>query len=250
MTIDQEIDELARAIARARRAVVFTGAGISTESGIPDFRSPGGIWTRYAPIDFRDYVREPEMRRESWRRGLHTYADMADAQPNPAHLSITAFWRAGMISGVVTQNIDGLHQKAGLPAENVIELHGNAHAVGCLVCGARFDRLEIHRRVLEGDEDPACRSCGGILKTATISFGQAMPEREVEAARRLHASARLCLMIGSSLVVYPAAMLPEVTLDAGGRLAIVNQTLTHLDHRATLVARERAGELLARVSLS
>src|SRR5215510_8054294 len=99
--------------------VVFTGAGISTESGIPDFRSPGGIWTRYAPIDFRDYVREPEMRRESWRRGLHTYADMADAQPNPAHRSITAFWRAGLINGVVTQNIDGLHQKAGLPPEAV-----------------------------------------------------------------------------------------------------------------------------------
>src|SRR5215813_6406199 len=140
-----DIERLRDLIGSAQRIVAFTGAGISTESGIPDFRSPGGIWTRYAPIDFRDYVREPEMRRESWRRGLHTYADMADAQPNPAHLSITAFWRAGMISGVVTQNIDGLHQKAGLPAENVIELHGNAHAVGCLVCGARFDRLEIHR---------------------------------------------------------------------------------------------------------
>jgi NAD-dependent deacetylase len=229
--------------------VVFTGAGVSTESGIPDFRGPGGIWTRYAPIDFKDYVRDAELRRESWRRGLHTYADMADAQPNPAHLAIADWFQIGLVSGVVTQNIDGLHQKAGLPASAVMELHGNAHSVGCLSCDARFDRLAIHERVLAGDEDPACTGCGGMLKTTTISFGQAMPEREVAAAERLHAAARLCVVIGSSLVVYPAAMLPEITLDAGGRLAIVNESETHLDHRATLVARARAGELLAAVHI-
>lgn len=227
--------------------VVFTGAGVSTESGIPDFRSPGGIWTRHAPIDYSDYLRDPAMRRESWRRGLHTYASIADAAPNAAHLAIAEWWRGGLVSGVVTQNIDGLHHKAGLPDEAVVELHGNAHWVSCLSCKARFDRPAVHARVEAGDEDPACPACGGILKTTTISFGQGLPTQAVARAEHLHAHARLCLVIGSSLVVFPAASLPEVTLDAGGQLAIVNQTPTHLDHLAVLTARERAAELLAEV---
>jgi len=131
--------------------VIFSGAGISTESGIPDFRSPGGLWTRYAPIDYTDYLRDAEMRRESWRRGLHTYATMVDARPNAAHLAIADWWRQGLLNGVVTQNIDGLHHKAGLPAEAVVELHGNAHSVSCLTCGACFERLAVHARVLAGD---------------------------------------------------------------------------------------------------
>jgi NAD-dependent deacetylase len=225
--------------------VVFTGAGVSTESGIPDFRSPGGIWTRYAPIEFADFMRDPEMRRESWRRGLNTYAPIAGAEPNPAHLAIAGWYRLGLLNGVVTQNIDGLHQKAGVPAEAVVELHGNTHSVACLTCTARFDRATVHARLVETDFDPPCPGCGGILKTATISFGQPLEHDVVEAARRLHATARLCLVIGSSLVVYPAASLPEVTLDAGGQLAIVNYTPTHLDSFATLVSREAAGALLA-----
>ncbi len=224
--------------------LVFTGAGVSTESGIPDFRSPGGIWSRYAPIMYADYVLKPEMRRESWRRGLEAYADMASATPNPAHLAIADWFNAGLVSGVVTQNIDGLHQAAGVPDEAVIELHGNAHWVGCLTCPARFDRKTVQARVVAGDPDPACPECGGILKTTTVSFGQPLPVAALEAANQLHATARLCLVVGSSLVVYPAASLPEVTLDAGGQLAIVNQTETHLDHFAALVARERAGGLL------
>jgi len=144
--------------------------------------------------------------------------------------------------------VHGLHQKAGLPAEAVIELHGNAHSVSCLACGAYFDRLAVHARVLAGDEDPACPVCGGILKSTTISFGQGLPPRAVAEAQRLHASARLCVVIGSSLVVYPAATLPEVTLDAGGQVAIVNQTETHLDHLAVLVAREPAAVLLGQVA--
>jgi NAD-dependent deacetylase len=227
--------------------VVFTGAGVSTESGIPDFRSPGGIWTRYAPINYLDYLRDPSMRREAWQRGLHTYASMAEAQPNAAHVALFEWWRDGLVTGVVTQNIDGLHHKAGLPEEAIVELHGNAHWVGCLGCDTRLDRLSVHERVLAGEADPACRTCGGILKTTTVSFGQPMPELEVATAQRLHAAARLCLVIGSSLVVYPAAMLPEVTLDAGGKLAIVNQTQTHLDHLAVLTAREPAAVLLAEV---
>ncbi len=230
--------------AGGRGTVVFTGAGVSTESGIPDFRSPGGIWSRYAPIMYADYVRKPHARRESWRRGLETYPDMAAARPNAAHLAIAGWWHTGLVNGVVTQNIDGLHQAAGLPDEAVVELHGNAHRVGCLTCPACFDRAVVHQRVLGGEEDPACPDCGGILKTTTVSFGQPLPEEAIAAAPQLHASARLCLVVGSSLVVYPAASLPEVTLDAGGELAIVNQSETHLDHLASFVAHERAGELL------
>jgi NAD-dependent deacetylase len=225
--------------------VVFTGAGVSTESGIPDFRSPGGIWTRYAPIDYADYLRDPEMRRESWRRGLHTYPPISAAAPNAAHAAIADWFRAGLVIGVVTQNIDGLHQKAGVPTAHVVELHGNAHWIVCLQCEARFNRPSVHARVEAGEADPTCPDCGGMLKAATISFGQALPLDAVEAARRLHASARLCLVVGSSLVVYPAATLPEVTLDEGGELAIVNFTETHLDRFATLVSREPAAILLA-----
>jgi NAD-dependent deacetylase len=224
--------------------VVFTGAGVSTESGIPDFRSPGGLWTRYAPIDYADYLRDPAMRQESWRRGLHTYPPIAAATPNAAHLAIADWFHAGLVTGVVTQNIDGLHQKAGLPDSGVVELHGNAHWIVCLQCQARFDRPSVHARVEGGDPDPACPDCGGMLKAATVSFGQALPIEAVEAAHSLHASARLCLVIGSSLVVYPAATLPEVTLDAGGEVAIVNFTETHLDRFAALVSREPAGALL------
>jgi NAD-dependent protein deacetylase/lipoamidase len=225
--------------------VVFTGAGVSTESGIPDFRSPGGIWTRYAPIEYADYVGNPEMRRESWRRGVHTYAPIAAAEPNAAHLAIAAWFEAGLVTGVVTQNIDGLHQKAGVPDDAVVELHGNTHWIACLSCSTRFDRVSVHARLAAGEADPACPDCGGILKTTTISFGQPLDYDVVETARRLHAAARVCLVVGSSLVVYPAASLPEVTLDAGGRLAIVNYTPTHLDPFATLVSRDAAGNVLA-----
>src|SRR5438105_14155465 len=142
--------------------VLFTGAGVSTESGIPDFRSPGGIWTRYAPIDYLDYLRDPAMRRESWRRGLHTYPPIAAAEPNAAHLAIARWWLQGWVAGVVTQNIDGLHQRAGVPDDAVVELHGNAHWIACLSCARRFGRDTVHARVTAGEEDPSCPGCGGI----------------------------------------------------------------------------------------
>jgi NAD-dependent deacetylase len=230
-----------------RGTVVFTGAGVSTESGIPDFRSPGGMWTRYAPIDYMDYLTDPAMRRESWQRGLHTYPPIAAAQPNAAHLAIAEWWRTGLVNGVVTQNIDGLHQKAGLPDDAVTELHGNSHWIACLSCQTRYERAAIHARLDAGDADPACDRCGGMLKATTVSFGQPLPAAAVATAQRLHATARLCLVVGSSLVVYPAASLPEVTLDAGGQLAIVNYTPTHLDPFASLVSRAPAGELLGEV---
>jgi NAD-dependent deacetylase len=225
-------------------SVVFTGAGVSTESGIPDFRTPGGIWSRYAPIEYAEFMRDGAMRQESWRRGLEIYPAMAAAEPNAAHRAIAAWFHAGLLNGVVTQNIDGLHHRAGLPERAVVELHGNAHWVACLTCAERFDRPSVHKRVLAGELDPPCPHCGGILKTTTVSFGQPMPVQAVAEAERLHASARLCLVIGSSLVVYPAATLPEVTLGVGGQLAIVNATPTHLDELAVLVAREPAAVLL------
>jgi NAD-dependent deacetylase len=227
-----------------RGTVAFTGAGVSTESGIPDFRGPTGLWAQYAPISYEEFLSDPAMRREAWRRGLHTYAAIAAAAPNPAHLAIAEWWRAGRVAGVVTQNIDGLHQRGGLPDEAVAELHGNAHGVRCLTCGAFCDRAGVQERVRAGDEDPACAACGGMLKPTTVSFGQPMPQEPLARAERLLRRARLCLVIGSSLVVYPAAALPELTLDAGGRLAIVNATETHLDPLATLVSRQPAGALL------
>jgi NAD-dependent deacetylase len=227
-----------------RGTVAFTGAGVSTESGIPDFRSPTGLWARYAPISYEEYLCDPAMRREAWRRGLHTYQAIAAAAPNPAHLALAEWWRLGLVAGVVTQNIDGLHQRSGLPDEAVAELHGNAHGVQCLACGALEERAAIHERVRAGDEDPACLACGGMLKPTTVSFGQPLPTEPLARAERLLRQARLCLVIGSSLVVYPAAALPELALEAGGRLAIVNATETHLDPLAAFVSRRPAGALL------
>jgi NAD-dependent deacetylase len=230
--------------AGADGTVVFTGAGVSTESGIPDFRSPNGLWTRYAPIDYRAYVTDRNARVESWARGLHTYAAIVAARPNPAHLAIAEWHKAGLVGAVVTQNIDGLHQQAGLPDELVVELHGNSHFVQCLACGDRSERDLIHTRVLAGEHDPACACCGGMLKSTTVSFGQPLDPTTIQAAKALLRDARLCLIVGSSLVVQPAASLPGQTLASGGRLAIVNTTETHLDDRAELVSRVPAGQLL------
>jgi NAD-dependent deacetylase len=248
MTDDAE--RLAALVLRAgeRGTVVFTGAGVSTESGIPDFRSPGGLWTRYAPIDYGQYMTDPAARAESWQRGRHTYAAIVAAAPNPAHVAIADWWRAGLVAGVVTQNIDALHQRAGVADDVVVELHGNSHRVGCTGCGAVTERMHIHARVVAGEADPPCERCGGILKATTISFGQALEPAVVQAADGLLSEARLCLIVGSSLVVYPAASLPELTLAAGGSLAIVNATETHLDQAAELVSRGPAGEVLGRAA--
>ena len=240
----RQLADLVR-FAGPRGTVAFTGAGISTESGIPDFRSPGtGLWTRNAPISFDEFLSDPAKRRESWRRGLETYAAIAAAAPNAAHRALAQWWEAGWLIGVVTQNIDGLHQRAGVPESAIAELHGNSHRVVCLDCRADYARAEIQARVAAGDEEPACEACLGTLKAATISFGQALPFDVVQRAQEWVRQARLCLVVGTSLVVYPAAALPEETLDRGGRLAIVNATGTHLDGYAALVSRVPAAQLL------
>jgi NAD-dependent deacetylase len=242
--IDEDVARLGDLIAQSRRIVAFTGAGISTESGIPDFRSPGGVWDKNQPILFQDFLASSEARAETWRRGLQTYPVVAAAQPNGAHLALVELERRGQLTAIVTQNIDGLHHRAGHDPELIVELHGNAHGVRCLMCDMVSAREAVHARVLAGEAEPPCTDCGGILKPTTISFGEAMPRPAMVRAEKAMRQADLVLVVGSSLVVYPAAGLPVVGVQTGALLAIVNQTPTPLDSQATLVIQGRAGDVL------
>jgi NAD-dependent deacetylase len=239
------IEKLAELFEAASRPVAFTGAGVSTESGIPDFRSPGGVWDRFSPIAYQDFLSNREARRETWLRGLHTYPVVAAAQPNSAHLAIAELERLGKLSCLITQNVDGLHQRAGSSSDLVLELHGNAHSVRCLDCRASYERAAIHRRVEQGETEPACAACGGQLKPATISFGEPLPLQAIVRAERAARDCDLFLVVGSSLVVYPAAGFPEMALQGGAPLAIINTTETHLDSYATVLLRSKAGEALS-----
>jgi len=244
MAHDPEIAELTRAIAEARRAVVFTGAGISTESGIPDFRSPGGIWTRIAPIDFADFLATEEARRETWRRRFAMEDTFRAAAPNRGHRAVAELVCHGAAAAVITQNIDGLHQASGVPADRVIELHGNTTYAHCLDCSRRYE-LEPLRVVFERDgEAPICDDCGGFVKTATISFGQAMPADAMRRAETETLAADLFIVAGSSLVVYPAAGFPELAKHNGATLVIINREPTGLDRIADLVLHRAIGETL------
>ena len=241
---DSYVRDLASYLRRCWRAVMFTGAGISTESGIPDFRSPGGIWSRNAPIDFRSFLASEEARRETWRRKLEIDRDMSRASPNRGHRAVAELVRGGRVLAVVTQNIDGLHQRSGVPDEALIELHGNGTYARCLSCRERYD-LDPILRAFETDETlPICARCGGIIKTATISFGQPMPEHEM---RRAEAAARACdlfLVVGSSLAVYPAAALPGTAKASGASLVILNRDPTDYDAIADLVLQREIGPTL------
>jgi NAD-dependent deacetylase len=229
----------------ARRAVVFTGAGISTESGIPDFRSPGGIWTRMAPIDFQDFVASAQMRREAWRRRFAMEESFAAARPNAGHEAVAALVARGTVSHVITQNIDNLHQDSGVPEDRVIEIHGNTRYAKCLDCGARMELAPIRAHFERHGDPPDCASCGGVVKTATISFGQAMPEREMAQAERATLACDLFLVLGSSLVVYPAAGFPLLARRNGARLVIVNREPTDQDEIAELVINAEIGPTMA-----
>jgi NAD-dependent deacetylase len=244
MPFDHEITELAQAIARAHRAVVFTGAGISTESGIPDFRSPGGIWTRMAPIDFADFLASEEARRETWRRRFHMEETFRGAAPNRGYRAVAELVRCGKVAAVITQNIDGLHQASGIADGRVVELHGNTTYAHCLDCKTRYE-LEILGVAFERDGDaPLCDRCGGFVKTATISFGQAMPAEAMRRAEIETVAADLFIVAGSSLVVYPAAGFPELAKRNGAALVIVNREPTGLDPIADLVLNRSIGETL------
>lgn len=238
------VRDLAAALDRAQRVLVFSGAGISTESGIPDFRSPGGIWDRYKPIDFREFMASEKARRESWRRKFATDDMMKTAEPNRGHRAVAKLIETGKAAAVVTQNVDGLHQRAGVPDDKVIELHGNATYARCLECGARFEIDDI-RVAFERDETPpSCDVCGGFVKTATISFGQPMPETEMRRATLETYACDLFLVLGSSLVVQPAASLPWHAAKNGARLAILNRDETPLDPLAQILIHDEIGPVL------
>ena len=244
MQSDNEIAALARLIDDAERAVVFTGAGISTESGIPDFRSPGGIWTRMAPIDFDDFLASEEARRETWRRRFALQETLDQARPNRGHRAVAELVRRGTVSSVITQNIDGLHQESGVPAEQVIELHGNTTYAQCLDCGSRHELEDVHAVFEREGAAPRCVRCKGFVKTATISFGQAMPLAPMRRAEDETLAADLFIVLGSSLVVYPAAGFPELAKRNGAALVIVNREPTGLDAIADLVLNRAIGETL------
>jgi NAD-dependent deacetylase len=241
-----KVDELRRLIAEACNIVAFTGAGISTESGIPDFRSPGGIWTKYKPIEFGDFVRSEEARRESWRRKFATHPTMQKATPNAGHRALARLVEHGRMSAVITQNIDGLHQASGVPEGKVIELHGNTTYAVCLDCQRRYE-LDWVRAIFEdGERLPQCTDCSGHVKTATISFGQSMPEAEMARAHTATLAADLFIVLGSSLVVYPAAGFPVLAKRNGSRLVIVNREPTDQDDMADLVINAEIGSTMSR----
>jgi NAD-dependent deacetylase len=244
MAHDPAIAELRRMIDEAQRIVVFTGAGISTESGIPDFRSPGGIWTKMRPIDFSDFMASEEARRETWRRRFATDETMRKAEPNRGHRAVATLVSRGKASAVITQNIDGLHQASGVPADRVIELHGNTTYAHCLDCGLRYEIEDIRAEFERSGEPPCCDKCAGYVKTATISFGQSMPAAAMIRAEEETRACDLFIAIGSSLVVYPAAGFPEMAARYGTRLVILNREPTGLDPYADLVLHREIGMTL------
>jgi NAD-dependent deacetylase len=240
------------AIARLRELVddadvivPFTGAGISTECGIPDFRSPGGIWTKMRPIDFSDFLASQEARDESWRRRFAMEGEFGGAMPGRGHQALASLYRSGKSPGVVTQNIDNLHQASGISPEHVVELHGNTTYATCLDCAARYELPWVRQRYEAAKgRAPSCPACKGYIKTATVSFGQSMPEDAMRRAEELTRSADLFIAIGSSLVVWPAAGFPLLAKRNGARLVIINRDETDLDDMADLVVRDDIGKVL------
>ncbi len=241
-----DIERLKEAIGSARRIVAFTGAGISTESGIPDFRSPGGIWTKYKPIYFDEFMSSEEMRRESWRRKFATDETMLKAEPNAGHRALAKLVAEGRMSAIITQNVDGLHQRSGVPDAKIIELHGNTTYAACLDCGHRHELEPIKNAFLGAGRLPLCEKCEGIVKTATISFGQAMPEIQMARAQDETMNCDLFIVLGSSLVVYPAAGFPRIAKRKGAKLVIVNRDATDQDGDADLVIHAEIGATMSK----
>lgn len=231
----------------ARIVTVFTGAGISTESGIPDFRSPGGVWSKMQPILFQDFVADEAMRREAWRRVYAGAAGWVGKEPNAGHRAVAQLVHEGRCCSVITQNVDNLHQASGVPVDRIVELHGNASYARCLECGLRHELEDFRAAFLEQGVIPTCRACGGLVKTATISFGQSMPEVEMQRAHEDSLACDLFLVLGSSLVVTPAATFPVIAKRAGARLVILNREETPLDGLADLVLHAEIGPTLSAV---
>lgn len=234
-------------VQRARRAVVFSGAGISTECGIPDFRSPGGFWTRYKPIEFKSFLASEDTRLEAWRRFLMIRETIGAAAPGVSHRAVSRLVALGHVSHVITQNIDGLHAAAGVPEQQIIEIHGNGTFAKCLTCGLRHEISWVAEVIGGTGRAPCCRTCGGIVKSATISFGQAMPEQEMADARAATLNADLFIAVGSSLQVFPAAGFPVLAKQNRTPLVILNREETGLDGLADLVLRGDCAEVLGAV---
>lgn len=243
-----EIERAAEVLAPAKWILVYTGAGISTESGIPDFRGPDGLWTKVDPDDFTidRYVRSSEVRVRGWR--MHAAGELWGARstvrPNRAHDAIVQLHRAGRLAGCVTQNVDGLHLVSGLPDEQVAELHGNVRKVSCISCGAMWPTEDVLTRVDRGEDDPACSVCGGILKTSTVMFGEVLPGEETQKAWLFAAVADAVLVVGSTIGVWPAAEIPMSLAREGKPLVIVNRGATEADHLASVRIDALAGEVV------
>ncbi len=246
MTLDPDLTDFRSMVDAAQRIVLFTGAGISTDSGIPDFRSPGGTWTKMKPIDFSDFMRSDSARRETWKRRFEMEPILRQATPNRGHRACAELIRIGKASCVITQNIDGLHQDSGIPDDKVIELHGNTTYAHCLECAQRYDIDSLRVDFQQDNIVPHC-ACGGWVKSATISFGQSMPVDAMRKAERETLRADLFISIGSSLVVYPAAGFPELAKRNGSRLVIVNRDPTGLDEMADLVLNRSIAEVMGTV---
>lgn len=241
--MEADAARVARKISEGERNVIFTGAGISTESGISDYRSKGGIWDQFKPVYYDEFLSSEDARIEHWRQKMELYDDLIKAVPNPAHLGIVALDKMGLLEAVITQNIDGLHQAAGLADEKVVELHGNSTRARCLSCGNVMTLAEAHRRIAGGDLAPVC-DCGGYIKTDTISFGQAMPVAEMERAADLARNCDFFLVIGSTLIVHPAASLPELAKQSGAFTALINLSETPYDEMFDVRIAGKAGKVM------
>ena len=244
LTLQKQLEDAAELMQQAKRILVLTGAGISTESGIPDFRSPGSIWQQQPPVSYQDFVNKPEARQQYWHSRHRLSAQVAAARPNAAHRALAELEQRQLLLGVITQNFDGLHQDAGHPPEHVIELHGTSRFAACTLCGRRSSMAQLQERINAGEVDPRCPACGGFLKSATILFGQRLPEDELARARALAGECDLFLVVGSSLKVVPAATLPRLALQRNIPLVIVNLQATPLDDYADIVIHEKAGLVL------
>ncbi len=242
--LEKSIITLAAMLEQSSFTVFFTGAGLSTESGIPDFRSPGtGLWNSIKPIQFEDFVNSEEARKESWRRKFSN--DALDlAEPNAGHKAIKVWFEAGYQGGVITQNVDNLHQRSGLADRQIVELHGNATYAACLSCGVRYELAVLRDQFAKNDKVLPCSVCGGHIKTATVSFGQSMPEADMERAKKMVESCSLIVVLGSSLTVYPAAAFPKYAKQIGASMVIVNREPTDQDVLADLVVHESIGDVM------
>ena len=229
---------------KAENVVVFTGAGISTESGIPDFRSPGGVWSRLQPIDFRDFMASEEMRLETWSRKIQLDTEIGKPDPNDGHYAIARMIAAGRVDHVITQNIDNLHQNSGVPADKITELHGNGTYAKCVECEQVFDIEPIKQKFRADGQVPVC-ACGGFIKSATVSFGQSMPPDAMQIAEQVSLACDLFIAVGSSLKVFPAAGFPILAKQNGAGLVIINREPTDLDSIADLVVHDEIGKVLA-----